>query len=148
MSRSGYSEGWDFDSWTYIRWRGAVASALRGKRGQLFLMEMLAALDAMPIKRLITHDLVAPDLIPISHWGMQEVESVCAIGAVGKRRGVDMYELDPEDYHSVAGEFGIATVMAQEIEWINDDCGNYEETPEERYARVRRWVVRQLGVVQ
>lgn len=32
MSRSGYSE--DLDMWDLIRWRGAVKSALRGKRGQ------------------------------------------------------------------------------------------------------------------
>lgn len=46
MSRSGYSD--DIDNWDLIKWRGQVASAIRGKRGQLFLRELLAALDALP----------------------------------------------------------------------------------------------------
>lgn len=32
MSRCGYSD--DYDQWALIRWRGAVESAIRGKRGQ------------------------------------------------------------------------------------------------------------------
>jgi hypothetical protein len=47
MSRSGYSD--DHSEWDLIRWRGAVASAIRGKRGQAFLRELLVALDAMPV---------------------------------------------------------------------------------------------------
>jgi len=47
MSRSGYSDDCD-DQWSLICWRGAVKSAIRGKRGQAFLKEMLAALDALP----------------------------------------------------------------------------------------------------
>ena len=31
MSRSGYEDG--LEMWDLIRWRGAVASAIRGKRG-------------------------------------------------------------------------------------------------------------------
>lgn len=57
MSRSGYSD--DLDSWSMIRWRGAVTSATRGARGQAFFREMLAALDAMPEKKLIADDLEA-----------------------------------------------------------------------------------------
>jgi hypothetical protein len=37
MSRSGYSD--DLENWSLIRWRGAVASAIRGRRGQAFLRE-------------------------------------------------------------------------------------------------------------
>ena len=55
MSRSGYSD--DCDTWPLICWRGAVASALRGKRGQQFLIELRDALDAMPEKRLIAEQL-------------------------------------------------------------------------------------------
>ena len=56
MSRSGYSE--DCDGWALVRWRGAVKSAIRGQRGQAFLRELLAALDAIPDKRLIAEELV------------------------------------------------------------------------------------------
>lgn len=52
MSRSGYAD-WCDDNWAMIRWRGAVASAVRGKRGQAFLRELATTLDAMPEKRLI-----------------------------------------------------------------------------------------------
>jgi hypothetical protein len=46
MSRSGYDESCD-DNWGLICWRGAVASALRGRRGQAFLRELVDALDAV-----------------------------------------------------------------------------------------------------
>lgn len=139
MSRSGYND--DIDGWSLIRWRGQVASAIKGKRGQLFLLEMLAALDALPVKRLVANELEAPDLVPCSHWGLFEAESVCAIGAVGKRRGVDMTKLDPEDYSTVAGTFNIAEQLAQEIVFMNDEAAYYRETPEDRFTRMRAWVV-------
>ncbi len=147
MSRSGYTEDCD-DEWSFIRWRGAVKSAFRGQRGQMFFLEMLAALDALPVKRLVADELATPDLIPCSHWGMFEAESVCAIGAVGKRRGIDMTKIDPDDYDSVAGKFGIATAMAQEIVWFNDEGGPWKETPEQRFDRVRSWVASQIKIAE
>lgn len=130
MSRSGYSDDCD-DNWGWIRWRGYVASAIRGRRGQAFLREMLAALDALPEKKLIADDL--------------ECEGcVCAIGAVGKARGVDMGALDPDDYSRVASTFGINEKLAQEIVWVNDEAGPWKETDETRFARVRAWVVSQI----
>lgn len=57
MSRHGYTDSCD-DNFALIRWRGAAKSAIRGKRGQAFLRELLAALDAMPEKRLIARELV------------------------------------------------------------------------------------------
>lgn len=146
MSRSGYTEDCD-DQWASIRWRGAVASAIRGKRGQAFLAEMLAALDAMPEKRLITMHL-------------EQGGEVCAIGSVGKARGVDMSGIDPEDYERVAHLFGIAAPMAQEIVWLNDEAIWWETdengkpiregdsfkriTPEGRWRQMRAWIVSQL----
>ncbi len=142
MSRSGYVDDCD-DDLQFGRWRGVVASAIRGKRGQTILREMLAAMDAMPVKRLIAHELEAPDMIPCSHWGMFEGTGVCAIGSVGKVRGVDMSKLDPEDYDSVAGTFDIAAPLAQEIVYMNDE-GGWRETPEERFIRMRKWIVSQI----
>lgn len=130
MSRSGYTYECD-DYWADIRWRGAVKAALRGHRGQAFLREMLAAFDAMPAKRLISSAL-------------EEAGEVCAIGAVGRTRGLDMAEIDPEDREQVAACFGIAEAMAAEIAYVNDEDGNYSETPEQRFERVRRWVVSEL----
>lgn len=144
MSRSGYTDDYSDDYWQFIRWRGAVQSALRGKRGQLFLMEMLTALEALPVKRLVAEELVGVDVVTCSHWGLYECESVCAIGAVGRRRSTDMSAIDPKCYEEVAGKFDIAQAMAQEIVFINDECGDYRETPEARYTRVHRWVRKQI----
>lgn len=129
MSRSGYDD--DIDQWAMIRWRGAVESALRGQRGQGFLREMLAALDAMEAKELIAGDL-------------EREGAVCAIGAVGRARGLDMREIDPEDSDSVADEFDIAAAMAREIVWLNDEGGRASETPRMRWERMRTWIIARL----
>lgn len=130
MSRSGYSDDGD-DQWAFIRYRGAVASAMRGKYGQAFLNEMLAAMDALPEKRLIAEDLM-------------EVEgAVCAIGAVGKARGIDMTQLDPENIERVADTFGIADCLAREIVYTNDECFD-RETPAERFVAMRAWIKNQI----
>lgn len=143
MSRSGYVDDCD-DDLQFGRWRGVVASSIRGKRGQTLLKEMLVALDAMPIKRLVANELEAPDQVSCSHWGMHEATGVCAIGAVGRARGVDMTNLDPEDYDTVASTFDIAAPLAQEIVWMNDEAGSWKETPEQRFARIRTWVASQI----
>lgn len=132
MSRCGYTE--DFDSeWALNCWRGQVTSSIRGKRGQAFLREMLAALDAMPVKRLIAHEL-------------QRDGEVCALGVVGVARGIDLAALDPEQYYKLAEVFGIAHQLVREIEYINDDDLVYrsEETVEQRWRRVHNWVTEQL----
>lgn len=142
MSRSGYVDC--LDSGELNCWRGAVESAIRGKRGQAFLRELLAALDAMPKKRLITRDLVT------------EEGECCAIGSVAIARGQDVSELDTHEPSDVADAFGIARALAAEIEFLNDDdfghevwCWTgpkYQETPEHRWKRMRDWVARQIIV--
>jgi hypothetical protein len=133
MSRSGYCD--DGDEWGLIRWRGAVASALRGKRGQAFLRELLTSLDALPAPRLIESALVTG-------------EGCCAMGAVAVARGQDVSKVDPFERDEVADAFGIAEAMAAEIAYVNDE-GQWRhdnETPEERFARVRKWVVANIDV--
>jgi hypothetical protein len=132
MSRSGYTDDYGEDDWQLIRWRGAVASAIRGRRGQAFLREMLAALDALEARRLIANDLVRE--------GHLLDDGVCAIGAVGRARGLDMGRLDPDDREAVAGAFGIAAALVAEITYENDEAAWGSESPEARYIRVRRWV--------
>jgi len=145
MSRSGYTDDFGCDAeWQLIMYRGAVKSAMRGARGQAFLKELLAALDAMPEKRLIAKSFEVED------------GAVCALGAVGAKRGLDMTKhntADEDGYdqgdgaESAAGELGIATAMAREIIWINDEGGpsyHGKETPEERWARVRAWVAKKI----
>jgi hypothetical protein len=139
MSRSGYSD--DCDGWELICWRGAVASSIRGKRGQAFLREMLAALDALPKKELIAHDLVRDG-------------EVCAIGSVVVARGVDVSDLAQSDEEFVSDQLakrlGIARALAKEIMSINDEdmCYWRETTPERRYEIVRKWVVDQIKEIK
>lgn len=133
MSRAGYSDDID-DNWSLIRWRGQVASAIRGKRGQAFLRELVASLDALPEKRLIAHDL-------------QSDCGVCAVGSVGLRRGIDMSGLDPECYEAVAGAFGIAEPLVREIEFENDEAF-WVSTPEDRWRHMRAWAVANLRPAQ
>lgn len=128
MSRSGYHD--DDDHWATIRWRGQVASALRGRRGQAFLRELIAALDALPEKKLIYGRLIADD------------NQVCALGAVALKRGVDMAPLDPDDPETLADVFGIAHQMIREVEYMNDEV--WHETPEQRWHGMRAWAERHL----
>jgi hypothetical protein len=86
---------------------------------------MLAALDAMPAKRLIARALV------------QDGEA-CALGAVAQARGLDVSGVDPEDYEQVAKVFGIAEALAREIEFENDD---YHTTEGRRWEYMRCWVL-------
>lgn len=130
MSRSGYLDDGDcdFDNWSSIRWRGAVTSALRGKRGQAFLREALAALDALPAPELIANDLASKG-------------SFCTLGAVGRARGADLGLVDVEDHQRVAALFGVPHALACEIMWENDEGAVYTETPRARWERMRRWIV-------
>jgi hypothetical protein len=130
MSRSGYSDDGDFNDWQMIMYRGAVKSAFKGKRGQAFLREMLTALDALPQPMLIAGDL-------------ERNGAVCAIGAVGKARGIDMTDIDPDDAETIADKFGVAICMAREIVYDNDEWSRHE-SPIARWVRMRRWVKAQI----
>jgi hypothetical protein len=111
---------------------------------------MWKAMQALPAHRLTANELE------------NEYDgAVCAIGSVGKVRGVDMSKLDPEDYEAIAGAFGIPHQLAQEIMYLNDECdrGEYVEahgptynnswqrpyvfiptTPEKRFERMKKWI--------
>lgn len=128
MSRSGYT-----DDCEYIElYRNTVERAIKGKRGQAFLRELAAAMDAMPEKILIAHELVNED------------GDHCALGAVGAKRGIDMSKLDPEEPDDVARAFNIASALAKEIVYENDECGDSGETPQQRWTRVRKWVAENI----
>ena len=131
MSRSGYTEYDGEDNWRLIMWRGAVASATRGKRGQRMFRDLKAALEAMPRKRLITDAL-------------ENEGEVCALGALGQARGVDMSRLDPEEPDDVAQAFDIATCLAQEVAYENDEMLE-GASPEQRWERMHRWVCAQIA---
>lgn len=131
MSRSEYSDNFD-DRWGL--WRGAVMSAIRGQRGQAFLRELLVALDAMPDKRIIRHSF-------------SEAGAYCTLGVIGAQRGVAMPHItDPDDYsegeirRKASRLLHIAPAMAAEIMFKNDEDGEWNETEEDRWLRMRSWV--------
>lgn len=126
MSRSGYHD--DLDPLDLGRWRGQVKSAIRGKRGQAFLKELAAAMDAMPEKVLIASELIDDD------------GDCCTIGVVCKSRGIDVSKIDYEEPEQVGAAVGIARQMAAEIEYENDEACYSTETPQDKWLRMRRWV--------
>lgn len=158
MSRHGYTDDGDDDPLALGRWRAQVKSAIRGKRGQAFLRELAAAMDAMPVKELIASELVNKD------------GDCCTIGVVCKARGIDVSKIDYECPESVGAAVGIAHQMAAEIEYYNDEYGErferydlpvnpdakpsqwqpkygwnrIEETPAERWQRMRDWVAKKI----
>lgn len=156
MSRHGISEGdggWDeFDELRMWAATNATERAIKGKRGQAMLRELATALDAMPSKRLVR-----------GSFERRADGEVCALGCLGRARGVDMSELqrlaeiaerdedDPYDDWGIprtaADAFGVARSLAQEVMYQNDDgaLDNTRETPETRWLRMRAWVARQLG---
>lgn len=130
MSRSGYD--YDGDGWDDIRWRGAVASAIRGRRGQAFLRELLEALDGMEEPGLIGGEFATVE------------GDVCALGAVAQRRGLPVLGIDSEAHDELAELLGIAPALVREIEFENDEAFLGVVTPRERWERMRSWVLRNL----
>lgn len=133
MSRSGYSDECN-GTWGYICWRGAVNSAINGARGQVFLKELAAIMDATPEEQR--------RLIP-GH--MEMGGEFCAMGLVAHAREVKIE--NQWDTEEAAHKLNIANAMAREIAYENDE-GTYNyhnETPEQRWQRMRRWVDDQLS---
>ena len=130
MSRSGYSDDYagDCDYPNALElYRQAVHRAVTGYRGQAFLKRLRDALDAMPTKRLIVDSI------------RDERGDVCALGAVDP----DVAEYDAR---RLAGHFRIATSLAAEIVFENDEAHRWKrrETPGQRWTRMRAWVDTQI----
>jgi hypothetical protein len=128
----------------YELWYANLRRTMLSARGQAFLRELLEALDALPQKRLIP-------------GALQQGGEVCAIGAVGLKRGMDLTALDSHEQNEIAHAFGVSSMMVQEIAYWNDqgmeaclveltDGGGFNEnTPEDRFGFVRAWVVSWLN---
>lgn len=138
MSRSGYSDDCEY----LDLYRGTVLNAIRGRRGQAFLRSLVAALDAMPVKRLIAGDIDTPE------------GEVCALGCLARANGVAMETLDSDDHQHIGKTFNIATQLAAEVMYENDDGAPYRghkappETPEERWQRMRMWAAKQIDITE
>lgn len=123
MGRSGYSD--EHEESELNLYLCAVESAIRGKRGQQFFRDLIAALDAMPVKELITGEL-------------EDKGAVCALGRLGQSRSLDMSNVDTTDSDTLGDLFVIARSLA-------DDFGYYpNETPAERWTRMRAWATENI----
>lgn len=131
MSRSGYHDDYDEDGTLWL-YRQAVANAVNGKRGQQLMRDLVAALDAMPVKRLISGQL-------------EEGGEVCALGSIGKLRNLSMEAIDPLEYDDLAKTFNVAPSLAREVMYENDEGGWKIETPEQRWLRMRDWAMDNLA---
>lgn len=135
MSRSGYSE--DCDGGALQLWRGAVHKAITGKRGQKLLIDIAAAMDSMTEKKLVADELVSAD------------GEFCTLGVAGLARGVadKLKQVDTDDRETIAKMLDVAPALVAEISFENDDpfCyGSSNETPEQRWSRMRFWVGAQI----
>lgn len=154
MSRVYYDD--DGDNWAYIRYGGALKSALRGKPGQQVLRDMRDALVALPKRRLGKDALC------------NELGDYCAWGAYAHHRGVSRTYLEKlsdwraddrcfdrggpilprvalegeEQVEWVKERFGVTFTLAFEVMIINEGEDRFWETytPEQRYQRVMRWL--------
>lgn len=146
----GYIEGdGDEENPAYYLAHTWAERAMAGKRGQRLLHDLLAALDAMPEKRLVASSFACES-------------GVCSLGALGRARGLDLSELEDiaqkigEDWfgdaervgelnQAAAATFDAAKSLVAEIMWRNDGADFViVETPQQRWARMRAWVQSKL----
>lgn len=133
MSRSGYTD----DCEHVELYRANVDRTIASKRGQAFLRELASLMDAMPVRELVTEELV------------NDVGQCCTIGVVCKARGIDVTKIDCTYPREVGDAVGISRIMAAEIAYENDENGclygrGRQETPAERWQRMRKWVEKHL----
>lgn len=169
MSRSGYTDDMD-DPLAHGRWRQAVKRSLEGKRGQALLADLLQALDAMPDKRLYPGSFATPEgeFCTLGVLGarrgtkMDDLgdEDWCDTGAVGQRFGIAPAMAAEIMY--LNDEYIVDTWKWVDVEICGPmrpyypDWGKHTRSvsvpndnhPQERWRRMRAWVVENLAAHQ
>ena len=141
MTRLYYDD--DLEPWEENLSAGALRSAIRGKRGQQLLRDLINGLDALPSPELSAGALED-----------EETGGCCALGAVRRFRGADAVPLwfDPmeEDLRPahLAEPFNISVSLAWAVLQVNEDADgcNNERARRRRWQRVRDWAVENLIV--
>lgn len=154
MSRFN-SDDYDFD---YPNqgdlWSANVQRHLAGAKGQAILRELRDALLTLPERKLINGRLA------------DEQGCVCTVGALAAHRGVSLKELaelvkpderwgEVDAYEAemrtmdLGRRIGLKEVMSVTLAARNDDCwyAPLDETDEQRYERVLKWVESNLEPV-
>ena len=129
---------------------GTVPSALRSKRGKAVLRRLEAALLALPAERLIAGAVVAGG--DVCAFGAYCASMLAASAGSMERAIAELARLYPADGSveecaevgaGIGDLVGDAPTPTFPLVWAlveANDEGRALETPEERYARVLRWV--------
>jgi hypothetical protein len=141
MSRYCDSDDYDWEPWMEGQAAGAMRSAIRGRRGQRLLHDLIAGLDALPVPELAAGALEDPD-----------TGCVCALGAVRLQRGPEAVPLrldpsDPDlDWRELAEPFDISETLANAVVSQNEYASerNDEQSRRRRWLSVRAWAVGHL----
>ncbi len=141
MSRYCDSDDYDWEPWMEGQAAGAMRSAIRGRRGQQLLHDLIAGLDALPVPELAAGALEDP-----------ETGCGCAFGAVRIHRGADVVPLhfdptDPDiDWRDLAEPFDISETLAHAVVAQNEYSSkrNDEQSRRRRWQSVRAWAVGNL----
>ena len=141
MSRYCDSDDYEYEPWMEGQAAGAMQSAIRGRRGQQLLRDLIAGLDALPVPELAAGALEDP-----------ETGCVCALGAVRLQRGAEAVPLhfdptDPDiDWRDLAEPFDISETLANAVVSQNEygSSRNDEQSRRHRWRSVRAWAVGHL----
>jgi hypothetical protein len=141
MSRYCDSDDYGYEPWMEGQAAGALRSAIRGRRGQRLLRDLVAGLDALPEPELAAGALEDP-----------ETGCACALGVVRRQRGPEAVPLpcdptDPDlDWRELAGPFDISQALANDVVAQNDyyTVGNDKQSRRLRWLCVRVWAVGHL----
>jgi hypothetical protein len=141
MSRYSDCDDYDWEPWMEGQAAGALQSAIRGRRGQRLLRDLIAGLDALPVPELAAGALEDP-----------ETGCVCALGAVRLQRGPEAVPLrfDPTDedvdWRELAKPFNISETLANAVVSQNEYASerNDEQSRRRRWLSVRAWAVGHL----
>jgi hypothetical protein len=144
--RINFCDDEDFNNQALL-WEANQERSIKGRKGQAALRELEAALLALPEKRLIANELENAQ------------GEVCAIGALVKFSGKENPRVgDSFGDHGemsvgeaeieritldLAEALGVPRLVAVAIVYENDD--RWEQTPEQRYERILRWVQHALS---
>lgn len=147
MSRTDAFDGDVDEKFPAHLWDSWYSRSLKGKRGQKNLRDFIAALDAMPEKRLIADAEVEKH--PVDDEREYEVAGVCAVACFAASRGEDPRWFGGEEDSDIfttaelGKNAGLSWTMAWEMARANDDVFS-DSTPEERWQKMRDWAVARL----
>jgi hypothetical protein len=144
----------------YGRWCARRKKVLNGKPGKAALAEFHQVLLAMPHKRLIESSLCdGTGTCAVGQWiyrrwvdgGMAPKEAWKTLQTVGVSEDLwdeGSYAEWKRTIEVGATELGITRTLAEVVSYVSDEEGRWDETPEQRYQRVLKWVEKQLSPQQ